>query len=116
MNGNHEAWFKIFREKAKSLAKHIVLPEGVDDRSLIAAPRLMQEGICRLTVLGDPGKILARARELYISLEGVTLRDPGQRSRHRRPRQRLLRIPQAQGHDPGEGPGDPHRARSTSAA
>ena len=61
MNANHEAWFKIFREKAKGLARHIVLPEGVDDRSLIAAARLIQDGICRITVLGDPGKILARA-------------------------------------------------------
>ena len=76
MNANHEAWFKIFREKAKGLARHIVLPEGVDDRSLIAAARLIQDGICRITVLGDPGKILARAKQLAISLDGVTLRDP----------------------------------------
>jgi phosphate acetyltransferase len=76
MNANHEAWFKIFRERAKSLARHIVLPEGVDDRSLIAAARLIQDGICKVTVLGEPGKILARAKELNISLQGVTLRDP----------------------------------------
>jgi len=76
MNANHEAWFKIFRERAKSLARHIVLPEGVDDRSLIAAAKLIQEGICRLTVLGDPVRIQARAKELGISLAGVTLRDP----------------------------------------
>jgi len=76
MNANHEAWFKIFRERAKSLARHIVLPEGVDDRSLIAAAKLIQEGICKVTVLGDPAKVLARAKELGISLEGVTLRDP----------------------------------------
>jgi phosphotransacetylase len=76
MNANHEAWFKIFRERAKALAKHIVLPEGVDDRSLIAAGKLVQEGICRVTVLGDPARIQARAKELAISLQGVTLRDP----------------------------------------
>ncbi|MDR3670399.1 MAG: phosphate acetyltransferase [Holophaga sp.] len=76
MNANHEAWFKIFRERAKSLARHIVLPEGVDDRSLIAAAKLIHEGICRLTVLGNPARVQARAKELGISLEGVTLRDP----------------------------------------
>ena len=76
MNANHEAWFKIFRERAKSLSRHIVLPEGVDDRSLIAASRLVQEGVCRITVLGDPAKVQARAKELGVSLEGVTLRDP----------------------------------------
>jgi phosphate acetyltransferase len=76
MNDNHEAWFQIFRERAKSLARHIVLPEGVDDRSLVAAARLIQDGICKVTVLGDPDQVMARAKELNISLQGVTLRDP----------------------------------------
>jgi phosphate acetyltransferase len=76
MNANHEAWFKIFRERAKSLNKHIVLPEGVDDRTLIAAHKLQGEGICRLTVLGDPDKMRARAQELGIHLEGIALRNP----------------------------------------
>jgi len=49
MNANHEAWFKIFRERAKSLKRHIVLPEGVDDRTLIAAHKLLLDGICRVT-------------------------------------------------------------------
>jgi len=76
MNANHEAWFKQFRERAKSLSRHIVLPEGVDDRSLIAAHKLTQEGVCRLTVLGAPDSILARAKELGLRLDGVALRDP----------------------------------------
>jgi phosphate acetyltransferase len=76
MNANHDAWFKLFRARAKSLSRHIVLPEGVDDRSLIAAAQLLQEGICRLTVLGRPASILARAKELGLKLEGATLRDP----------------------------------------
>ena len=76
MNANHDAWFKIFRERAKSLSRHIVLPEGVDDRSLVAAHKLMQEGICRVTVLGRPEPILARAKALNLDLQGVTLRDP----------------------------------------
>jgi phosphate acetyltransferase len=76
MNANHEAWFKLFRERAKSLSRHIVLPEGIDDRSLIAAAKLIQDDVCRLTVLGQPEQILARAKDLNISLQGVTLRDP----------------------------------------
>ena len=27
MNANHESWFKVFRERAKALDKHIVLPD-----------------------------------------------------------------------------------------
>jgi phosphate acetyltransferase len=76
MNANHEAWFKIFRDRAKSLKRHIVLPEGVDDRTLVAADKLLKEGICRITVLGDPAKIQARAGQLNLDLKGAALRNP----------------------------------------
>jgi phosphate acetyltransferase len=76
MNANHEAWFKTFRAKAKSLGCHIVLPEGVDDRTLKAAHQILQEGICKLTILGNPTTILARAQELGLTLTGATLKDP----------------------------------------
>ncbi len=76
MNANHEAWFKIFRERAKSLNRHIVLPEGVDDRTLIAAHKVLLDGICRVTVLGDPDKIRARAGQLNLDLKGAALRNP----------------------------------------
>ena len=76
MNANHEAWFKIFRERAKSLRKHIVLPEGVDDRTLVAAHKLLQEDLCKVTVLGDPGKVRTRAGELGLDLKRAILRHP----------------------------------------
>ncbi len=76
MTTTHEAWFQAFRTRAKGLKRHIVLPEGVDDRTLLAAAQLLKEGICRVTVLGDPLKMQARAGELGVSLAGATLRDP----------------------------------------
>jgi phosphate acetyltransferase len=76
MNANHEAWFTVFRERAKGLARHIVLPEGVDDRTLIAADRLLKDGICKITVLGEPRRMTARAGELGLSLAGADLRNP----------------------------------------
>ncbi len=76
MNANHEAWFKVFRERATSLGRHIVLPEGVDDRTLLAAGSLLKDGICKLTVLGDPAAMNVRAAELGVSLAGATLRNP----------------------------------------
>ena len=76
MNANHEVWFKTFRERAKSLSRHIVLPEGIDDRTLSAAHMLLQEGICHVTILGSPTQMLARAQELGLSVEGAQLRDP----------------------------------------
>ncbi|MDE3246904.1 MAG: phosphate acetyltransferase, partial [Acidobacteriota bacterium] len=41
MNGNHEAWMTAFRQRARALARHIVLPEGRDDRTLKAAAALV---------------------------------------------------------------------------
>ena len=76
MTTTHEAWFKTFRERAKSLKRHIVLPEGVDDRTILAAAKILAEGICRVTVLGTPEKMRARAKELNVSLDGAALRDP----------------------------------------
>jgi phosphate acetyltransferase len=76
MTTTHEAWFKSFRERAKGLKRHIVLPEGVDDRTITAAAKLVAEGICAVTVLGTPAKMVARAKELNLSLDGAKLRDP----------------------------------------
>jgi len=76
MNANHEAWFQIFRERAKGLKRHIVLPEGVDDRTLIAAAKILKEDICKVTVLGEVAKMQARAAELGVSLAGASLRNP----------------------------------------
>jgi phosphate acetyltransferase len=76
VNANHENWFKIFRQRAKELARHIVLPEGVDDRTLKAAHQLLADRICKVTVLGDPARIQARAMELGLSLAGAELRTP----------------------------------------
>lgn len=76
MHANHEAWFKNFRVRAKELQRHIVLPEGVDDRTLLAASSLLKEAICKITILGDPEKMKARAAELGVSIEGAILRNP----------------------------------------
>ncbi len=76
MHAAHEAWFKAFRTRATELNKHIVLPEGVDDRTLHAAAKIVKEGFAKITVLGDPAKMQARAAELGVSLEGATLRNP----------------------------------------
>jgi phosphate acetyltransferase len=64
------------RERARSDRKHIVLPEGDDDRILKSAGRLLQRDIADLTILGDESQIRARAAELGVDLDGATLFDP----------------------------------------
>jgi phosphate acetyltransferase len=56
-------------EWAKSSKKHIVLPEGNDERILKAAARLINQGIVNLTILGDINEITATINRLDINLD-----------------------------------------------
>ncbi len=62
--------------KAKSHQKHIVLPEGMDNRMLFAANQLTDEKLCRVTVLGNPDDMMRRAHEQKISTDGIRFEDP----------------------------------------
>ncbi|TGE24801.1 phosphate acetyltransferase [Hymenobacter aquaticus] len=59
---------------AKRQRRHIVLPEGNDDRILKAAALLLHQGIVDLTILGDPGMVLASAKRLGLNLPTDHLR------------------------------------------
>ena len=61
---------------ARSDRKHIVLPEGEDDRILTAAGRLLQRGVADLTILGEEAQIRARAAELGVDLSAAAVLDP----------------------------------------
>jgi len=56
-------------KRAKSSIKHIVLPEGNDDRILKAAARLISQEIVELTILGDPAAIAASIKRLGLNLD-----------------------------------------------
>lgn len=64
------------QQRARSNRKHIVLPEGDDDRILKSAGRLLQRGIAELTILGDEARIRARAAELGVDLGQAKVLDP----------------------------------------
>lgn len=63
-------------DQARSDRRHIVLPEGDDDRILRAAGRLLQRGVANLTILGDEAHIRSRAAELGADLAAVAVIDP----------------------------------------
>ncbi|QUR69551.1 phosphate acetyltransferase [Mycobacterium spongiae] len=63
------------QQQARSDRKHIVLPEGGDDRILKSAGRLLQRGIADLTILGNEAQIRLRAAELGVNLRGATVID-----------------------------------------
>ncbi len=63
-------------EKAKAARRHIVLPEGEDERVLRAADILLRRGVAALTVLGDIEAVRAHAAALGLDLDGAELVDP----------------------------------------
>jgi phosphate acetyltransferase len=63
-------------ERAKADRRHIVLPEGNDDRILRAADQLLRRDVVDLTVLGVERDIRARAAVLGLTLPGVRIVDP----------------------------------------
>ncbi|MEU4553304.1 phosphate acetyltransferase [Micromonospora violae] len=64
-------------DRARSKPRHLVLPEGTDERILRAAEILLRRGVAELTVLGRPDEIARRTRELGIDLGDAHVVDPG---------------------------------------
>ncbi|MCK9197084.1 MAG: phosphate acetyltransferase [Syntrophales bacterium] len=55
-------------KRARCQKRHIVLPEGNDDRVLTAAARLIEQDIVELTIFGYSNEILSAAKRLGIRL------------------------------------------------
>ncbi|WP_028829606.1 phosphate acetyltransferase [Proteocatella sphenisci] len=64
------------KEVAKSNLKRIVLPEGNEERTLIAASIINAENIAKVILIGDEADIKDKAGKLEISLSGVEIQDP----------------------------------------
>ena len=64
------------RQRAASNTQHIVLPEGEDPRTVVAASAAAQQRLARITVLGDEDKVRDAARQSGADLGGVELIDP----------------------------------------
>jgi phosphate acetyltransferase len=63
-------------ERAGAGRRHIVLPEGDDERVLRAADILLRRGAAELTLLGDEKEVRARAAALGLDLGEAHLVDP----------------------------------------
>lgn len=71
-------------KRAKEHKKHIVLPEGDDDRILMAADALVKQNVVDLTILGNKETVLAALKRLNLSmdLEKVKIVNPGTSDRY----------------------------------
>lgn len=66
---------KKLRVRAATRPQHIVLPEGGDDRTIVAAAKSAEERIARITIIGEEEQIGSRAASLGVSLDNVIILD-----------------------------------------
>ncbi|MBI4335477.1 MAG: phosphate acetyltransferase [Candidatus Omnitrophica bacterium] len=63
------------RERAKKSPRKIVLPEGHDERTILAASNAQAAGIAKIVLLGEDKIIRDKAQRLGVSLGGVEIVD-----------------------------------------
>ena len=63
-------------ERARADRKHIVLPEGGDDRILQAAGTLLAREVVELTILGEEDEVRARAGALGVDIADARVLSP----------------------------------------
>jgi len=69
------------KNRARSAAKHIVLAEGQDPRVIAAAEIIIRDSLAKITLIGQPAKIEALAKEIRANLNGIIIQDPSSSSR-----------------------------------
>lgn len=63
-------------DRARQDTRHIVLPEGTDERVLRAADSVLRRGIATLTLLGNPDEITSAATHAGLDLSSAQIVDP----------------------------------------
>ena len=64
------------KAKARAQVQTVVLPEGYDERMVQAAGLIVKDRLAKVVLLGEPGTLQSKAKELGVSLDGVQLLDP----------------------------------------
>src|SRR5512141_1864217 len=68
--------------QARRACKRLVLPEGHDERIVLAARHLKDDGIARPILLGAADEIRAAAARAGVALEGIATIDPERSERN----------------------------------
>ncbi len=63
-------------QAAKNNKKKIVLPEGNEERTIVAAEQICKNGYAYPILIGNKEEIIKKSEDLKVSLEGVEIIDP----------------------------------------
>ncbi len=70
------SYIDLIKNRARIDKKTIVLPESNDKRTLIAAAKILEEGIANIIMIGNAEKITDGAGWLEVDITGVKIVDP----------------------------------------
>lgn len=66
----------VIKDKAKKNLKTVVLPESYDERMLFAAEKIVEQGLAKVVILGNPAEVQAAASAKGVNLKGVDIEEP----------------------------------------
>jgi phosphate acetyltransferase len=69
------------KEKAKAKNKRVVLPEGTEERMILAAKKILAEGLAQVTLLGDEQQIKNQAKSSGLDLSRLKVIMPAESSK-----------------------------------
>ncbi len=64
------------KAKAKKNLQTVVLPESYDERMLYAAQKIVEQGLARIVILGNPAVVRVDAAAKGVNLDGVEILEP----------------------------------------
>ena len=67
---------KQIHRNAQEKNRHIVLPEGEDERMILAASDIAKRELCEITIVGQEESVSTMAEKNNVSLAGVHIIDP----------------------------------------
>ncbi len=69
--------FEHLTERARTHRQRIVLPEGLEPRTLTAADKIIADNLAEITLIGAPADIMAMAKELKLdNIQKANIIDP----------------------------------------
>jgi phosphate acetyltransferase len=64
------------KDKARKNLQTVVLPESYDERMLFAAQQIVEQGLAKVIILGNPAEVNATAAAKGVNLTGVEIVEP----------------------------------------
>ena len=67
---------ETIKSKAKTLNRHIVLPDAMDERAILAARKITDQSIAKVSLIGDEKEVRRKADDLNVRLNSIDIIDP----------------------------------------